>query len=478
MPNKHGQWFPVAQTTNEKITFLPKSLDKLITIPRLGKKPMLKVTTVYSSLVTILNYTLDLARLKCENGILCWTGKNENQTTKRTPACCLGFIPEILSSVQKDLGIDLILYEVSDRNYGATVNGIWNGLIGEVLYGRADMAVEGLTITEARQHVVDFTAPISTAETVVVTMLQYHLLPYLNLEAFAAISTYSWSLIVIFTIVVSAVIYGAENTVDLHGSKDSFMSMFMYTVGLLFQRDVGGSNPCHIGGRTIGISVAIGMMVIMTAYTAVLTARNINVAKVLPVSGFYDPKITQPTSKFRFGTTKDTSLSQGFENHTNNNWRKVGKFMQSYNHDTVHEGFISLSKGEVQAMVTEDIELKREWRQYKSCNIQKAGKAFIKQEWAFALPKGSQWNQPISALIRKYKESGLLADIEHHWLTGKCSKNEQNTINGAEQFGIRYLSGASSMLLLGFIFSLFIFVLEYLLKRRKIHSYTLPKHMN
>ena len=249
----------------------------------------------------------------------------------------------------------------------------------------------------------------------------------------------------------------------------------MFTLGLLFQRDIGGSNPRHIGSRTIGISVAVGMMVIITAYTAVLTARNINVAKVLPVSGFYDPKITQPTHNFKFGTVKDSSLSYSFQNHTNNSWRKVGKFMLPYNYENDHEGFVRLSKGEVQAIVTGDNELKHEWRQYGGCRFQKAGKAFREQEWAFALPKGSQWTQQISALIRKYKDSGLLEDIQQRWLTGECS---ENAIDGAEQFGIRYLSGASSMLFVGFVLSLFIFILEYLTKRRKIYSYALPHHKN
>ena len=47
-----------------------------------------------------------------------------------------------------------------DRLWGAEINGSWNGLIGEVASGKADMAAQCLSVTESRHSVVDFTEQI------------------------------------------------------------------------------------------------------------------------------------------------------------------------------------------------------------------------------------------------------------------------------------------------------------------------------
>ncbi|KAL5012175.1 hypothetical protein ScPMuIL_010726 [Solemya velum] len=50
---------------------------------------------------------------------------------------------------------------VGDDNYGSPneTSGQWNGMVGELLSGVADMAIAPLTINEIRQRVVDFTKP-------------------------------------------------------------------------------------------------------------------------------------------------------------------------------------------------------------------------------------------------------------------------------------------------------------------------------
>src|SRR5205807_1629972 len=62
--------------------------------------------------------------------------------------------------ISKILEFKYVFQIVKDRAYGAkNAKGEWNGMIGEVMRGEADMAVADLTITAKREEAVDFTLP-------------------------------------------------------------------------------------------------------------------------------------------------------------------------------------------------------------------------------------------------------------------------------------------------------------------------------
>ncbi|KAL0964491.1 hypothetical protein UPYG_G00324570 [Umbra pygmaea] len=68
-----------------------------------------------------------------------------------------GFSIDVLDALAKLLGFKYDIYQVADGKYGSpTINGSWNGMIGELISKRADMAVSAITITPERESVVDF----------------------------------------------------------------------------------------------------------------------------------------------------------------------------------------------------------------------------------------------------------------------------------------------------------------------------------
>ncbi|XP_031550869.1 glutamate receptor 3-like isoform X2 [Actinia tenebrosa] len=69
-----------------------------------------------------------------------------------------GYAIDLLKEIAKQHKFIYEIYESPDGMYGAEENGRWNGAIKELLDGNADIAVTALTITEAREKVVDFTA--------------------------------------------------------------------------------------------------------------------------------------------------------------------------------------------------------------------------------------------------------------------------------------------------------------------------------
>ncbi|KAI8504902.1 Glutamate receptor ionotropic, delta-1 [Branchiostoma belcheri] len=71
-----------------------------------------------------------------------------------------GFCMDILKGLAEELRFDYTLYEVPDGNFGLpTRNGSWDGMIREVIDGRADFTLGPLTISSQREAAVDFTKP-------------------------------------------------------------------------------------------------------------------------------------------------------------------------------------------------------------------------------------------------------------------------------------------------------------------------------
>uniref|UniRef100_A0A8D0G9F2 Glutamate receptor n=1 Tax=Sphenodon punctatus TaxID=8508 RepID=A0A8D0G9F2_SPHPU len=70
-----------------------------------------------------------------------------------------GFSIDVLESLANYLGFKYEIYVAPDHKYGSPQeDGTWNGLIGELVFKRADIGISALTITPDRENVVDFTS--------------------------------------------------------------------------------------------------------------------------------------------------------------------------------------------------------------------------------------------------------------------------------------------------------------------------------
>ncbi|KAG8135131.1 hypothetical protein E2320_008178, partial [Naja naja] len=68
-----------------------------------------------------------------------------------------GFSIDVLDALSKNLGFKYEIYQSPDGKYGQQLhNSSWNGMIGELINKRADLAISAITITPERESVVDF----------------------------------------------------------------------------------------------------------------------------------------------------------------------------------------------------------------------------------------------------------------------------------------------------------------------------------
>ena len=281
-----------------------------------GARVRLKVVTILDPPFIIVKS--ESINNMCDVGHLCWVYQTKTTSSEGSNRfhqgeegfeeeiplvgkCCVGFCIDLLELLNYDLNIEVDLYIVKDSVYGDKVNNTWVGMVGDVVNGKADLIIAALTMNEQRTEVIDYAGPYMVGGVGIVTMIEKSMLPFINLEAFKPLTGEMWfvTLMIMFTSCVMFVV--TERIVESKTIKNgreqhrtcsyTFRQSFFYIGGLAFQRDIGGEQPIHLGSRFIAIVIAASLLVIMTTYTAVLTANKVTHKTKLPIIGFKDSKV-------------------------------------------------------------------------------------------------------------------------------------------------------------------------------------------
>lgn len=99
--------------------------------------------------------------------------ENSKRRTKQL-LCCFGASIDFLKFLQRDLGFDTEIYLTPDGQYGKLdiVNDTWNGMVNEIISGKADLALD-LAGSLERAKVVDMLYPcIASAMNILVQKQQ------------------------------------------------------------------------------------------------------------------------------------------------------------------------------------------------------------------------------------------------------------------------------------------------------------------
>ena len=283
-----------------KIGNTPNSLVLDSDVKNLGKfRHSAKKSTIKAVILQVQPFVFmrkDLlypTKLKCLVGLLCWARatREYRHNSTRVPTCCVGFAIELIMMIQEKLNFDLYIYEAEENQYGAKIDGVWSGMVGQVVKGKADMVLAHLTVLQSRSKVVDFTYPFYRGKVSIATITYDSELPYINIEAFKPLSSHVWLITLVMVVLSCNLLFIAE--LAIFGGRNSYTisNSIIYVFGLMFQRDLGARNPCYVGSRFMAIATAMSMITIMSTYTAVLTTRNIESKSHLPIDGASDPKV-------------------------------------------------------------------------------------------------------------------------------------------------------------------------------------------
>nr|XP_006814677.1 PREDICTED: glutamate receptor ionotropic, NMDA 2B-like [Saccoglossus kowalevskii] len=385
--------------------------------------------------------------------------------------CCVGLCVDILEQLSKDLEFNFELHVVDDFSFGSPKgNGSWNGMIGEVMDGKADAAIASMQATKARAEVVDLSVAFMETGISIMTKKSEGIVPS---DAFLAPFDYGvWCFLTLFTVnLVAIVIFMFEclspggydrNIWEPRPSRFTLGSSFWIVWALLFNNTVPLKPPKSYTAKFMTNMWGCFCLIFIAMYTANLVAHLIQEKRHDIISGFTDPKILRPLDfkpSLRYATVTDTMVEDYIE-RTND---EMATYMKQFAVSNASAAVKKLKNGELDAFIYGAAMLRHQAAKDKDCELRVVGDTVAHSGYIMAMTKGSHWKEPINRQILKYIDTGFLQGIADKWMTNVCNDKRENK---RQPLGIVHSSGVFLLLLGGCIVSVFVFFAEHYFYKR------------
>nr|XP_025855255.1 glutamate receptor ionotropic, NMDA 2C [Vulpes vulpes] len=405
---------------------------------------------------------------------------SSGDTAPYTKLCCKGFCIDILKKLAKVVKFSYDLYLVTNGKHGKRVRGVWNGMIGEVYYQRADMAIGSLTINEERSEIVDFSVPfVETGISVMVARSNGTVSPSAFLEPYSP-SVWVMMFVMCLTVVAitvfmfeyfSPVSYNQNLTSGKKSGGPSFTigkSVWLLWA-LVFNNSVPIENPRGTTSKIMVLVWAFFAVIFLASYTANLAAFMIQEQYIDTVSGLSDKKFQRPQDQyppFRFGTVPNGST----ERNIRSNYRDMHTHMVKFNQRSVEDALTSLKMGKLDAFIYDAAVLNYMAGKDEGCKLVTigSGKVFATTGYGIAMQKDSHWKRAIDLALLQFLGDGETQKLETVWLSGIC-QNEKNEVMSSK-LDIDNMAGVFYMLLVAMGLALLVFAWEHLVYWKLRHS--------
>ena len=222
----------------------------------------------------------------------------ESNLTAWRQGCCSGKLLGIMERVRKRLGFNYSLYIVEDGKWGSKENGSWNGMIRDLVDGKADMALQALNYLGKRFEAINYSAFFETTGYGIIRIKNVKK-EFPDWTFLAPLSKdLKWALFgtAFLTIFIILLMENGRYLTDEIFERFHFHETMTYVFGLTFQRDMGATNPRMWSGRLAALGYAAAMTIIMSIYTARITADSIGGVVDDDFKGFDDERVSRNTS--------------------------------------------------------------------------------------------------------------------------------------------------------------------------------------
>ncbi|KAM3622878.1 uncharacterized protein V6R79_004212 [Siganus canaliculatus] len=418
------------------------------------------------------------------NSVPCRKHVKDNSTSGGAyiKQCCKGFCIDILKKIARNVKFTYDLYLVTNGKHGKKINNVWNGMVGEVVYKKAVMAVGSLTINEERSEVIDFSVPfVETGISVMVSRSNGTVSPSAFLEPFSASV---WVMMFVMLLIVTAIAVFLFEFVsplgfnrnlaqgkDPHGPSFTIGKAIWLLWGLVFNNSVPVQNPKGTTSKFIVSVWAFFAVIFLASYTANLAAFMIQEEFVDQVTGLSDKKFQSPYSyspPFRFGTVPNGST----ERNIRKNYPNMHQYMTKYHQTGVQDALVSLKTGKLDAFIYDAAVLNYMAGRDDGCKLVTIGSGYIfaTTGYGIALQKGSYWKRLVDLAILGIIGDGEMEELEAQWLTGICH-NEKNEVMSS-QLDVDNMAGVFYMLATAMGLSILTFISEHLFYWRLRYCFT------
>ncbi|XP_071761113.1 glutamate receptor ionotropic, NMDA 2D [Centroberyx gerrardi] len=393
--------------------------------------------------------------------------------------CCKGFCIDILKRLAKIVGFTYDLYLVTNGKHGKKIDGVWNGMIGEVVYKRADMAIGSLTINEERSEVVDFSVPfVETGISVMVSRSNGTVSPSAFLEPYSPAVWVMMFVMCLTVVAVTVFIFEFFSPVGYNRSLQSGKKAggSTFTIGksvwllwaIVFNNSVPVENPRGTTSKIMVLIWAFFAVIFLASYTANLAAFMIQEEYIDTVSGLSDKKFQHPEEQYpplKFGTVPNGST----EKNIRSNYPDMHQYMVKYNQRGVEDAIVNLKTGKLDAFIYDAAVLNYMARKDEGCKVMTigSGKVFATTGYGIALHKNSRWKRPLDLALLQLVGDDEIEMLERLWLSGICHNDKIEVMSS--KLDIDNMAGVFYMLLVAMGLSLLVFAWEHLVYWRLRH---------
>ncbi|XP_034185345.2 uncharacterized protein LOC117606677 isoform X1 [Osmia lignaria lignaria] len=430
--------------------------------------PMYRIVTALASPFTMVT---SLQEGICLRGLFCRQGD--------TVMCCYGLTMDLMSLVSRELGFRYDLYLVKDGLFGKRNGrtGTWNGIMGELVSGRAQLAFAPLSVSARRAEVVDFTTPYFFSGVSFLTAPK----PNYEIPLFAFLFPFSTELwIAVFTSLnftaIAVALYEWFSPFGLNPwgrqrSKNFSIASALWVMwGLLCGHLVAFKAPKSWPNKFL-INIWGGFSVIFVAsYTA-------NIAALIAGLFFHSAGSNYDKSLLlqKVGAPRASAAEYYVQKANPDLWPHMARYSLS----NVAEGVERLRNGSLDILIADTPILDYYRATDDGCRLQKIGDTINEDTYAVALTKGHPLKESISKVIANYTSTGLLDILQEKWYGGlPCIRGRKGMDAGLmhEQrgqprpLGVASVAGVFCLLGMGVVLGTIILAGEHL-----FYKYTLPR---
>lgn len=362
--------------------------------------------------------------------------------------------------------------------------GEWNGLIRELIDGRADISVADLTITYERESVVDFTMPFMSLGIGILVKKPTKASPKL-FEFMLPLAPEVWIYLITAFVGVTLFLFmvarfspyewhnphPCEQEAEELTNDFTMKNTLWFTIGCLMQQGCD-IMPGALSTRVMAAAWWFFILILVSSYTA-------NLAAFLTVERMDNPiqsadDLAKQT-KVYYGCLKSGSTRAFFQRSNYTTYARMWSFMESKRAETLLEsnqkGVERVKKGDF-AFLMESTTI--EYTVERNCDLSQVGSLLDQKGYGIATQQDSPYRAVLSEAVLTLQEGGVLHKLKDLWWKEKkdgntsCEVKEQQKSSGtASELGLDHVGGVFVVLGVGALISIIICLLEFYWKHIK-----------
>ncbi|TRY95149.1 hypothetical protein DNTS_003855 [Danionella cerebrum] len=424
--------------------------------------------------------------------VIC-TGPNETIPGRPiVPQCCYGFCIDLLIKLAMTMNFTYEVHLVADGKFGTQerVNNSnkkeWNGMMGELLGGLADMIVAPLTINNERAQYIEFSKPFKYQG---LTILVKKEIPRSTLDSFMQpFQSTLWLLVGLSVHVVAVMLYLLDrfspfgrfkvNSEEEEEDALTLSSAMWFSWGVLLNSGIGEGAPRSFSARILGMVWAGFAMIIVASYTANLAAFLVLDRPEERITGINDPRLRNPSDKFIYATVKQSSvdiyfrrqveLSTMYRHMEKHNYESAAEAIQAVrdksqrNPDPSRPPPFPCPHSKLHAFIWDSAVL--EFEASQKCDLVTTGELFFRSGFGIGMRKDSPWKQNVSLAILSSHENGFMEDLDKTWVRyQECDSRS----NAPATLTFENMAGVFMLVAGGIAAGIFLIFIEIAYKRHK-----------